>query len=166
MSKVMDGALRGLVDGLDPDTSYLTPDDVRTEETQSALPAGDVGLVIVRQSYLRIVGVRDGSPAQRAGLQSGDFIRAIDDTPTRDMSSVTGSRLLRGAPGSKVTLLIIRNGDVAEPRPVDVVRELPKTDRASGKRLPGGGDQVECRGNGRGGQRGRDHRYPRRGRRH
>jgi carboxyl-terminal processing protease len=138
MSKVMDGALRGLVDGLDPDTSYLTPDDVRTEETQSALPDGDVGLVIARQSYLRIVGVRDGSPAQRAGLQSGDFIRAIGDTPTRDMSSVTGARLLRGAPGSKVTLLIIRNGDVAEPRPIDVVREVPKTDRASGKRLPGG----------------------------
>jgi carboxyl-terminal processing protease len=138
MSHVMDGAMRGLVDGLDPDTSYLTPDDVRTVETQSALPDGDVGLVIARQSYLRIVGVRDGSPAQRAGLQSGDFIRAIDDTPTRDMSSVTGARLLRGAPGSKVTLLIIRNGDVADPRPVEVVREAPKTDRASGKRLPGG----------------------------
>jgi carboxyl-terminal processing protease len=138
MSRVMDGAMRGLVDGLDPDTSYLTPDDVRTVEAQSALPDGDVGLVIARQSYLRIVGVRDGSPAQRAGLQSGDFIRAIDDTPTRDMSSVTGARLLRGAPGSKVTLLIIRNGDVAVPRPVEVVRETPKTDRASGKRLPGG----------------------------
>jgi carboxyl-terminal processing protease len=138
MGKVLDGAMRGLVDGLDPDTSYLVPDEVRAVETRAPLADGDVGLVIARQFYLRIVGVRDGSPAQRAGLQSGDFIRAIDDTPTRDMSSYTGTRLLHGAPGSKVTLLIIRNGNTADPRPVDVVREAPKTDRAAGKRLPGG----------------------------
>ncbi len=138
MGKVMDGAMRGLVDGLDPDTSYLAPDEVRAVETRAPLADGDVGLVIARQFYLRIVGVRDGSPAQRAGLQSGDFIRAIDDTPTRDMSSFAGTRLLHGAPGSKVTLLIIRNGNTADPRPVDLVREAPKTDRASGKRLPGG----------------------------
>ena len=77
-------------------------------ETNAALPAGETGLVITRQFYLRIVGVRDGSPAAKAGLQTGDFIRMIDGKPTRDMSAFTGTRLLRGAPGSKVVLTVIR----------------------------------------------------------
>jgi carboxyl-terminal processing protease len=138
VDKVMDGAMKGLVDGLDPDTSYLTPDEVRMFEAHAPLPEGDIGVIVSRQYYLRIVGVRDGSPAQRAGLESGDFIRAIDGTATRDMSEFAGTRLLRGAPGSKVTLLVIRNGNTGDPRPVDVVREVSKPDRASGRRLPGG----------------------------
>lgn len=138
VDKVMDGAMKGLVDGLDPDTSYLTPDDVRFIDAKTPLPDGDLGLVISRQFYLRIIGVRDGSPAQRAGLQTGDFIRAINDAATRDMSAFAGNRLLHGAPGSKVTLLIIRNGNTGDPHPVELVREVPKTDRAEGRRLPGG----------------------------
>jgi carboxyl-terminal processing protease len=138
IDKVMDGAMKGLVDGLDPDTSYLTPDEVKAIDAKTPLPDGDLGLVISRQFYLRIVGVRDGSPAQRAGLQTGDFIRAINDAATRDMSEFTGERLLRGAPGSKVTLLIIRNGNTGDPHPIDLVREVPKADRATGKRLVGG----------------------------
>lgn len=138
VDKVMDGAMKGLVDGLDPDTSYLTPDDVRAIDAKTPLPEGDLGLVISRQFYLRVIGVRDGSPAQRAGLQTGDFIRAINDAATRDMSEFAGNRLLHGAPGSKVTLLIIRNGNTGDPHPVELVREVPKNDRAEGKRLPGG----------------------------
>jgi len=138
IDKVMDGAMKGLVDGLDPDTSYLTPDEVRAVDAKTPLPEGDLGLVISRQFYLRIVGVRDGSPAQRAGLQTGDFIRAINDAATRDMSEFTGNRLLHGAPGSKVTLLIIRNGNTGDPHPLELVREVLKTDRAAGRRLPGG----------------------------
>ncbi|MEO8481425.1 MAG: PDZ domain-containing protein, partial [Acidobacteriota bacterium] len=138
IDKVMDGAMKGLVDGLDPDTSYLTPDEVRAIDAKAVLPEGELGLVITRQFYLRIIGVRDGSPAQRAGLQTGDFIRAIGDTATRDMSAFAGNRLLHGAPGSKVTLLIIRNGNTGDPHPVELTREVAKTDRAEGKRLPGG----------------------------
>jgi carboxyl-terminal processing protease len=138
VDKVMDGAMKGLVDGLDPDTSYLTPDDVRAIDAKTPLPDGDLGLVISRQFYLRIIGVRDGSPAQRAGLQTGDFIRAINDAATRDMSEFAGNRLLHGTPGSKVTLLIIRNGNTGDPHPVELVREVPKSDRAEAKRVPGG----------------------------
>ena len=138
IDKVMDGAMKGLVDGLDPDTSYLTPDDVRAIDAKTPLPQGDLGLVVSRQFYLRIVGIRDGSPAQRAGLQTGDFIRAINDAATRDMSEFAGDRLLHGAAGSKVTLLIIRNGNTGDPHPIELVREVPKNDRAEGRRLPGG----------------------------
>ena len=57
---------------------------------------------MTRQYYLRVISARDGSPAAKAGLQTGDYVRAIDGKPTRDMSVFEGSRLLRGEPGSKV----------------------------------------------------------------
>lgn len=137
VDKVMDGAMRGLTDGLDPLSSYLPPAEVRALQAKTPLPTADVGVIVSKQFYLRIVGVRDGSPAAKAGLRSGDFIRAIDDAATRDMSAHTGARLLAGAPGSRTTLLVLR-ANVVEPRPVDLVREVPATTRATGRRLPGG----------------------------
>lgn len=137
-NKVMEGAMRGLADGLDPMSAYLTPDEVAIAKADAALPAGDVGLVVSRQFYLRIVGVRDGSPAHRAGLRTNDFIRGIDNKPTREVSAFTGMRLLRGAPGSTVELTVLR-GNAAEPHVVKLTREVLKGDavtttrRADGK---------------------------------
>jgi carboxyl-terminal processing protease len=122
--RVMDGAMRGLADGLDPDSAYLNTGLVRSVEAGEALPEGDVGIELTRQYYLRVIAARDGSPAAKAGLQTGDYVRAIDGKPTRDVSVFEGSRLLRGKPGSKVTLTIIR-GNAAEPHEVAFVREKP-----------------------------------------
>jgi carboxyl-terminal processing protease len=79
---------------------------------------------LTRQYYLRVIAARDGSPAAKAGLQTGDFVRGIDSKPTRDMSVFEGMRLLRGAPGPKVTLTVIR-GSAADPHDVVLVREKP-----------------------------------------
>ncbi|TAK15107.1 MAG: PDZ domain-containing protein [Acidobacteria bacterium] len=120
--KIFAGAMRGLVEGLDASSAYLPPAEVALIDNKTPLADGDTGLMITRQFYLRVLGVRDGSPAAKAGIRSGDFIRAIDETPTRDMSAFTGTRLLRGAVGSKVRVLIIR-GNAAEPHEVTLTRE-------------------------------------------
>jgi len=120
--EAMKGAMRGLADNLDPDSAFLTPDLVRTREANDPGGPAEVGIDVTRQYYLRVVSARDGSPAAKAGIRPGDFIRAIDNRPTRDMSAYEGGRLLRGAPGSKVSLLIIR-GNAADPHMVDLVRE-------------------------------------------
>lgn len=120
--KVLDGAMRGLADSLDPMSAYLSPDEVAQAKSTSSLPPGDVGLTVSRQFYLRIVGVRDGSPAARAGLRTNDFIRGINGTPTREMSAFTGARVLRGAVGSTVELTVLR-GNAAEPHVVTLTRE-------------------------------------------
>ena len=137
VDKVMEGAMRGLTDGLDPSSAYLSAEEVRAVEASSPLPPADIGVVLTRQFYLRVVGVRDGSPAARAGLRTGDFLRGIDGKPTREISAFTGNRMLHGAPGSKIQLTVLR-GNAAEPHVIDLVREAPKSELVTSKRLPGG----------------------------
>lgn len=126
MDKVMAGAMHGLVDGLDPDSAILTAEQVKQVETNAAPPAGDVGLDLTRQYYLRVIASRDNSPAARAGIRTGDYVRLIGDTPTRDMSVFEGMRRLRGAPGTKVSLTIIR-GSTQDPHIVELTREATPT---------------------------------------
>jgi carboxyl-terminal processing protease len=122
VDKVMDGAMRGLADGLDPDSAFLNPSQVRAVEAGEAPAEGDVGIELTRRYYLYVIAARDGSPAQKAGLRTADTVRAIDGKPTRDMSVFEGSRMLRGKPGTKVTLTIIR-GNAADPHEISLVRE-------------------------------------------
>jgi carboxyl-terminal processing protease len=122
IQQAMRGAMRGLSDALDPDSAYLTPELVRAVEQNAAPGPADVGVELTRQYYLRVVSARDGTPAARAGLRTGDYIRAIDGRATRDMSAYEGMRLLRGAPGSNVALLVIRN-NATDPHEVSLVRE-------------------------------------------
>src|SRR5919197_637312 len=108
MDRVLRGAMHGLAEGLDPDSAYLSPDQVKQVESGAPLPPAGVGLEITRQYYLRVIAARDNSPAAKAGLRTGDYIRAINDLSTRDMSVWEGVRALRGAAGTKVSLTIIR----------------------------------------------------------
>jgi carboxyl-terminal processing protease len=122
VDRVMDGAMRGLADGLDPDSAFLNPAQVKAIEAGEAPVDGDVGIELTRRYYLYVIAARDGSPAQKAGLRTADTIRAIDGKPTRDMSVFEGTRVLRGKAGSKVTLTIIR-GNAADPHEVTLIRE-------------------------------------------
>src|SRR6266851_849063 len=131
IDKVMTGAMHGLADSLDPDSAYLPPDQVKLIEANAPLPAGDVGIDLTRQGYLRIIAARDGSAAAKAGLMTGDYVRAIGDKPTRDMSVFEGMRALRGVPGSKVSLTIIRDS-ANDPHVVQLTRETaPSADITS-----------------------------------
>jgi carboxyl-terminal processing protease len=132
VDKVMKGAMHGLADGLDPESAYLTAEQVKQIESGTPLPPGGVGLDLTRQYYLRVIAARDNSPAAKAGLRTGDYIRAINDVPTRDMSVWEGTRALRGATGSKVTLTVIR-GNAADPHVVELVREADPSPTVTGR---------------------------------
>ena len=132
VDRVMHGAMHGLADGLDPDSAYLSPTEVKQVEAGTPLPSGDVGIDLTRQYYLRVIAARDNSPAARAGLRTGDYVRAINEMPTREMSVWEGLRALRGAPGSKVALTIIR-GNAADPHVVELTREVPPAAEVTGR---------------------------------
>ena len=119
LEDVMQGALRGLAGGLDSDSAFLSATDVRRIESGASLPDGELGIEVTSQYYLQIVAARPDSPAARAGLIPGDFIRAIDGQTTRRFSALEGERLLRGEPGSMVTLSVIR-GNTNEPYDLDL----------------------------------------------
>jgi carboxyl-terminal processing protease len=139
IDKVMKGAMHGLADGLDPDSAYLTPEQVRQVETGAPMSPAGVGLELTRQYYLRVIAARDNSPAAKAGIRTGDYIRAINDNPTRDMSVWEGVRALRGTPGSRVTLTVIR-GNAADPHLVELTRETdPPASVTSRTAAPGVG---------------------------
>lgn len=122
VDKVMHGAMHGLADGLDPDSAYLDIDQVKVFDKGDLGGRAHTGVELTRQYYLRVVAARDGSPAAKAGLLPGDYIRAIDGKSTRDVTVYEGARLLRGTPGTKVHLTVIR-GNAAEPHEIDLVRD-------------------------------------------
>lgn len=137
IEKAMEGALRGLAEGLDPDSAYLSAEQVKEIESGGALAEGDIGVELTRQYYLRVIATRDGSPAAAAGLQTGDYIRAIDGRSSRDMSVFEGVRLLRGKPGTAVSLTVIR-GNAAEPHELKIQREKPQVPAVTGRMLENG----------------------------
>jgi carboxyl-terminal processing protease len=123
LEDVIGGALRGLTEGLDAESAYLSREDVDRLRSGRPLPSGGIGVEVRRRYYVQVIAPADGSAAARAGLLPGDFIRAIDGEPTRFMSGIEGQRRLRGEPGSTVTVSLIR-GSTQEPYDVELVREL------------------------------------------
>jgi len=124
LDSVMRGAMRGLAENLDSDSAFLPAPMVRQVESGDRLGPADVGLELTHQYYLRVVSARDDSPAAKAGIRPGDFVRIVDSRPTRDMSAFEGQRLLHGAAGSKLKLTVIR-GSAGEPHVVELAREVP-----------------------------------------
>ena len=108
VDKVMHGAMHGLADGLDPGFGLPRREPGRPfREERAAQPARPASSSPGSITY-GVITARDGSPAARAGLQPGDYIRAIDGQSTRDTSVFEGTRLLRGKPGTKVRLTVLR----------------------------------------------------------
>lgn len=137
IDKVMHGAMHGLADGLDPDSAYLDVAQVKVLDKGDAGGSAQTGLELTRQYYLRVIASRDGSPAARAGLMAGDYIRAIDGQSTRDSTVYEGQRLLRGKAGTKVRLTVLR-GNAAEPHDLELGREdLPAAPVKSRLAAPG-----------------------------
>ena len=139
LDDVMKGALRGLTEGLDTDSAYLSQEDVDRLESGRPLPEGGVGLTVTRRYYIQVVAAHDGSPAAEAGILPGDFVRAINGEPTRFMSAIEGERKLHGEPGSSVTLSLIR-GSTQEPFDIDLVYARAPPVAVTGRILSDPGD--------------------------
>jgi carboxyl-terminal processing protease len=107
---VTNGALRGLLESLDADSSYLTPADYKTyKAAQANAGKAQVGMVVSKRfGYATVVSVVPGSPADKAGFVDGDILEAISGTDTRDLSLAIINVMLEGQPGSELTVSVVR----------------------------------------------------------
>lgn len=111
MEKVRAGALRGLAYGLDPYSTYLTPEQVKDYRAGSKTSLVGIGAELsMASSFLFVVAPVKGSPADQAGVRAGDVIEYIDGKATRDISLYDARQLLNGAAGTEVKLRILRAG--------------------------------------------------------
>jgi len=122
VDRAMRGAVVGLTEPLDGDSAYLDASEFREYQRPSRGDEADVGLALTRRiGFLMVVAVKHASPAERAGLRTGDLIKTIDGRHTRLIGVPVGERLLKGAPGSTVQLAVLR--DSTDPQRFSLVRE-------------------------------------------
>lgn len=105
------GAIKGMLDTLDPHTQFMPPDVFKEMKIDTSGEFGGLGIEIARRDdAIVVVAPIDDTPAQRAGIRAGDQILKIDDEPTRNMELARAIQKLRGPAGKKVMLTIMREG--------------------------------------------------------
>jgi carboxyl-terminal processing protease len=126
IATVTNGALRGLLESLDADSSYLTAADYKIYKADvNRAGKAQVGLnVSKRYGYATVVSVVPGSPADKAGISDGDIIEAIGPADTRDISLAMIQLLLEGTPGSELTVSVVRPRKSA-PDKIVMTRAVP-----------------------------------------
>jgi len=131
--KVTDGALHGLLESLDSNSSYLSADAYKAFQARKAEGKADIGAVISKRfGYAAVVAVLPGSPAEKAGIEATDIFESIEGQSTREMSLPEIRILTSGAPGSTLTVQVVR-ARRAEPQKVVITRDIvgvpPITDK-------------------------------------
>jgi len=122
--KVTNGALHGLLESLDADSSYLTPQEYKEYKARESGAKGEIGAAVSKRfGYAAIISVIPGGPADKAGLQDSDIIEAIGSESTREISLAEVNSLLTGQPGSNVTVSVVR-ARRAEPEKVVITRDV------------------------------------------
>ena len=126
--KLIEAAIEGMVASLDPHSAYLAPESFEDMQESTRGEYGGLGIEITSEDgVVKIIAPMDGTPASRAGLQPGDFITGVNGESVIGLPSNEAVKLMRGAPGEKVTLTIAR--EKTDPFDVTLVREVikPKT---------------------------------------
>src|SRR6266513_5433379 len=121
---VTDGALHGLLESLDANSSYLTASEYKDYKAHKTEARGEIGAAVSKRfGYAAVISVIPGGPADKAGLQATDIMEAIEGKSTREMSLAEIHNLLSGQPGSNVTVAVVR-ARRAEPQKTVITREL------------------------------------------
>jgi carboxyl-terminal processing protease len=142
LKKVTDGAVRGLLEALDPYSTYFTPQEYQ-EYLEHPVPGpGNVGVFVSKRlGYVTVVSILPGGPAEKAGIKVGDLIDLVENTSTRDLSVVQIQRLLAGAPGTTVTLAVVHEPRV-EPQKIVLTRAVLFYPPSVAKKLDDGAGYI------------------------
>jgi carboxyl-terminal processing protease len=121
---LINGAINGLLETLDPHSNYMTPEVYKEMQTETRGSFGGIGFEItIRDKVLTVVAPIEDTPASAAGIQSGDMILRIDGKSTKDMTLIEAVKLMRGPQGTQVTITVMRQG-FTEPKEFTLTRAI------------------------------------------
>ena len=138
VDELVNGAIKGMLQTLDPHSADLTPDMLKQVEVETKGAFGGLGIEIgIKDGILTVISPIEDTPAFRAGLQAGDKIVRIENEPTREMNVMDAVKKMRGEPGTKVTISIMREG-LTEPKPYTITRDIIKIRSVKAKTMGDG----------------------------
>ena len=121
---LLENAIRGMLSGLDPHSSYLVPDDYQELQAGTSGEFGGLGIEVgMEDGFVKVIAPIDDTPAQRAGVEAGDLVIRLDDTPVKGMSLAEAVKVMRGPPGTDIVLTIVREG-VDRPIRITITRDV------------------------------------------
>jgi len=143
MPAVTDGALHGLLESLDPNSSYLSPEEYKKYKVHKSDGKADIGAIVSKRfGYAAIVAIIPGGPCDKAGIENGDILEAIEGKSTRELSLAEIHDMLSGTPGSNINFSVVR-ARRAEPQKITVVRDVVSIPATEDKMLEAGVGYVK-----------------------
>ncbi|WP_317056707.1 S41 family peptidase [Roseovarius rhodophyticola] len=125
-SDLIEAAINGMLTSLDPHSSYLSPDDAADMRVQTRGEFGGLGIeVTLEEGFVKVVSPIDGTPAESAGIESGDFITHVDGESVLGLNLNEAVELMRGPVGSEIVITVVREGET-EPFDVSIIRDTIK----------------------------------------
>ena len=142
--KVTDGALHGLLEALDSNSSYLSPKEYQDYKSKKTDAKADIGAAVSKRfGYAAVISVIPGGPADKAGIQGSDIFEAIEGHSTREMSLAEIRALLSGQPGSNVNVSVVR-ARRAEPQKLTITRDVVSIPTATEKVIEDGVGYIKA----------------------
>ncbi len=124
--QLLEYAIRGMLSGLDPHSAYLVAEEYQELKEGTTGQFGGLGIeVTMENGFIKVVSPIDDTPAQKAGMKTGDLIIKLDEKPVKGMSLTDAVKLMRGEPGSKIVLTIVREG-LEAPLKLTLARDIIK----------------------------------------
>jgi carboxyl-terminal processing protease len=124
--ELLDNAIRGMLAGLDPHSSYLDAEGYKDLQVGTSGEFGGLGIEVgMEDGFVKVIAPIDDTPAQRAGIQAGDLIIRLDTKPVKGMTLHQAVNIMRGKVGTPITLTVVRDG-VDKPLEIKIVRDTIK----------------------------------------
>ncbi|WP_165855961.1 S41 family peptidase [Marinobacter sp. JSM 1782161] len=136
---LLENAIKGMLSGLDPHSAYLEPQAYEELEESTSGEFGGLGIEVgMEDGFIRVISPIDDTPAQKAGVQAGDVIIKLGDQPVKGMTLEEAVSLMRGEPGTTLTLTIVRDDEGGAPIEIDVERAIIKVTSVKSRMLEPG----------------------------
>ena len=134
---MLENAIRGMLSGLDPHSSYLDHEQFKELQVGTSGEFGGLGIEVgMEDGFVKVIAPIDDTPAQRAGVQAGDLIIRLDDTPVKGLTLNDAVKIMRGKPGTVLKLTVVREG-VEKPLKIDIERAIIKVRSVKSRMLEG-----------------------------